>query len=512
MLICNKVSIRYLTIYAKADNVKVLCLGNNSTDTHEQTTRLAHQSNHVNMGLITTNTIINDDGYYHTSVFDLSSAEIKELLVQFNKLIMLDQPIDQWTHPDAFYLTAKIVDDAEDLILVSRLVETSHINFFEEFVEKNKSFCIFPFIELLVNNGNTTVCCRSNTPITKINEITDWATDSNYKEIREKMLTGELVPEHCSSCYNYESKGIKSARQQETVEWANRLGLKTLDDLLFLPVMQSPSYYEVRPSNICNLQCRMCGPASSNLIEKEYTLLGWHDPKNKIDYTGFEFIKFDNLKKLYVAGGEPTAMIELYDFMQFCIDQNRTDFEFIINTNANKINKKFLELSDNFSNLQFIISIDGFMRINDYVRWLSDWDTIIENSKRLSINHKISFNITVSLYTISRLNQLLEFIDVNFPKMIVHCTIAESQNDILSPYNYPNWEEIAINLSGIKHLNCYKNDRLLQSFIDGMIDANPKKDSNKLKQFFEFNDMLDRSRNVKLVDYISELDKFRTWC
>lgn len=493
--------------------MKVLCLGNNSEDTDKQTSQLARQFGHVNMGLITTtNVTIDNCGYYHTSVFDLDSREIKELLVHFDKLIMLNQSIDQWAHPDAFYLTAKIADDSESLVQVERLVDTAHINFFEELVEKNKSFCIFPFIELLVNNGDTTVCCRSETPVTKINEITDWLTNSKYNEIREKMFAGELIPTHCSSCYNYESKGIKSARQQETVEWANRLKLKSLDDLSSLSVMQSPSYYEVRPSNLCNLQCRMCGPTDSNLIEKEYTLLGWHDPKNKIEYTGFDFIKFDNLQKLYVAGGEPTAIIELYNFMQSCIEKNQTGFEFVINTNASKINKRFLELSSKFSNLQFIISIDGFMKVNDYVRWLSEWDTIVNNSNRLSINHKISFNATVSIYTISRLDQLLEFFDTFFPKILVHCQLAESLNDILSPYNYPNWKEIRNKLVKIKNLNCYKNDRLLQSFIDGMIDANPTLDINKLKQFYEFNDTLDQSRNVKLVDYIPELDKFRTWC
>jgi sulfatase maturation enzyme AslB (radical SAM superfamily) len=198
--------------------------------------------------------------------------------------------------------------------------------------------------------------------------------------------------------------------------------------------------------------------------------------------------------------------------MQSCIEKNQTGFEFVINTNASKINKRFLELSSKFSNLQFIISIDGFMKVNDYVRWLSEWDTIVNNSNRLSINHKISFNATVSIYTISRLDQLLEFFDTFFPKILVHCQLAESLNDILSPYNYPNWKEIRNKLVKIKNLNCYKNDRLLQSFIDGMIDANPTLDINKLKQFYEFNDTLDQSRNVKLVDYIPELDKFRTWC
>ena len=38
-------------------------------------------------------------------------------------------------------------------------------------------------------------------------------------------------------------------------------------------------------------------------------------------------------------------------------------------------------------------------------------------------------------------------------------------------------------------------------------DTSPNIDS--LKQFFEFNDKLDQSRNIKLADYIPELEQAR---
>ena len=52
----------------------------------------------------------------------------------------------------------------------------------------------------------------------------------------------------------------------------------------------------------------------------------------------FSFINFTNLKKLYVAGGEPTAMPEFYMFLDKCIGLKQTDFEFVINTNATNNN------------------------------------------------------------------------------------------------------------------------------------------------------------------------------
>ena len=494
---------------------KILCLGNNSLDTDDKVTILAKNNNTRNFGLIADPHVsISHPGYYHTSVYDIEFGKILELIKQFDQLIFLDQPKKEWSHPDAFYQTVQLVKQAESLIDIkwenSQFKED--INFFENLVQTNKSFCIFPFIEILVQNNYTTVCCRSNKPITTLDKITDWQLDPEYSKIRQKMLTGELIPEHCSMCYRYEDNNMFSARQQETVEWANRLDLRSLDDL---SKIKNPSYYEVRPSNICNLQCRSCVPDQSNLIKKEFIKIGLYDANQKIEYTNFDFVKFDDLKKLYVAGGEPTAMPDLYDFLQKCINENNVNFEFLINTNATKFNKKLKELISHFTNLQFIISIDGFQKVNHYVRWPSNWETIIKNAHYLiDHRHKVAFNITVSIYTISRLDQLLKFLDEEFPNTLIHCGLAEFKNDILNPLNYfdPDLKNKLINVTG---LNCYKNNQLLKSFIDGLISyyAEPKLiDVKKVKEFFEFNDKLDQSRNIQLKDYIPELEEYRQRC
>ena len=492
---------------------KILCLGNNSEDTDIKTRVIAATNSKEYHGLIT-EIIPIVDGYYQSSVYDIEFGKLVELVKLFDEVIVLDQPKVEWTHPDAFYNTVRVAKQAEEFVKVTWLDQSysDNITIFQELVKTNKSFCIFPFIELLVNNGSTTVCCRSNKAITKLSELDDFQTDPGYNKIRNAMLAGELLPDHCGTCYNYESKGIVSARQQETVEWANRLNLKSVDDLVNIT---SPAYYEVRASNICNLQCRMCHPANSNLIEKEYKTLGIYKNNTPIEYTDFDFIDFTNLKKLYVAGGEPTAMPEFYKFLQTCIDQNNTSFEFLVNTNAVKINNKLKELFNYFTNLQFIISIDGFKEVNHYVRWPSTWESIIENTHYLIAHgHKISFNITVSIYTISRLNQLMTFLDKEFPKTLIHCSLVEFKDDILNPMNYFD-DKLKDKLIEITKLNCYKNDQLLKSFIDGLIFyyTEPKSvDVKKIKDFFEFNDKLDQSRNIQLKDYIPELEEYRERC
>jgi glutamate-1-semialdehyde 2,1-aminomutase len=214
-----------------------------------------------------------------------------------------------------------------------------------------------------------------------------------------------------------------------------------------------------------------------------------------------------------VAGGEPTAMPEFYEFLDRCIQQKQTDFEFQVNTNATKLNNRFKKQLKHFSNLQFIVSIDGLGPLNHYIRWPSQWDKIVENMHYLRKNsHVITTNTTISIYNVIKLYNLLEFFDNEFPGMLVHVQSCASNGDMLSPFNFPNTKLALEQLLPIQNLNCYQNDRLLKSYIDGIIahyQTDPNPDIEKLKLFFEFNDKLDQSRDIRLVDYIPELEQAR---
>ena len=163
--------------------------------------------------------------------------------------------------------------------------------------------------------------------------------------------------------------------------------------------------------------------------------------------------------------------------------------------------------------MQFIISIDGYDRLNYYIRWPSVWNNIIANiDYLLEQGHIVSFNTTVSIYNISMLYELLSFIDCRYSQLLVHCQFAASESEILSPYNFPDRDLVLSNLFPIQLLTCYKNDPLLASFIDGLINHyqhHYQLNTSKLQKFFEFNSLLDQSRNIRLIDYIPELEKFR---
>ncbi len=486
--------------------MRVLCLGNNTEHTDHLVTQLAHDNHSVNRGLLTAlephGLLYNLPGYYHTTVVDIDRGQLLNIAVDFDQIIVLDQSRQSYSHPDFFYKTVRVACELEKLLPVvwHNVDMKQSINFFEQLVQTNKSFCIFPFIELLTNNDHTTVCCRSTTPIIPVNQLKDFATDQHYQAIRQRMIDGKLMPEHCRTCYALEHMGMISARQQETVEWANRLNLNSLEDL---QAITKPVYYEVRPSNRCNLQCRMCDPSNSELINQEYFKLKIIDTMVDFAYSGFDIVDLDSVKKLYVAGGEPTAMPEFFEFLDRCI-QNRSTFEFTVNTNANKFSDKFKTQLSKLPHIQFIVSIDGYRDLNHYIRWPSSWDSIIDNVKYLCANHHtVSFNVTVSLYNVAELHDLLSFFDREFPGVLVHAQMASG---ITSPLNFPAPNMALQDLKLVQTLNCYQNDWLLKSFIDSLVNHfETTAITPNLREFLDFNQKLDSNRNIDITHYAKKL-------
>jgi sulfatase maturation enzyme AslB (radical SAM superfamily) len=329
------------------------------------------------------------------------------------------------------------------------------------------------------------------------------------------MIDGVLVPEHCSYCYRQEEQGIMSPRQVEMTEWAQRLDIASVDELVNL---KKPTYYDIRPSNKCNLLCRMCNPDDSHLIAKEYkkfsiSYKSQHTVTVPKHYIGFDIVDLDTVEKLSVAGGEPSIMTEFLEFLEKCIELKRTDFEISITTNANKFSTKFKKLLTHFSNVNFIVSIDGYQDLNHYIRYPSNWNNIIDNLKYLkSQNRLFSIHTTISIYNVSSLHLIYNYLDQEFPDIVADWDFVDNPST-MSPYLFPDKQLAIDSLTAVAKTNCYKNSgKIFRSRIDSCLKYfvnNHTIDQNKLKEFFIHNDLLDQSRSIRLVDYVPALDKYR---
>jgi sulfatase maturation enzyme AslB (radical SAM superfamily) len=496
-------------------NQKILCVGNETEDTDIKVNQLSQDHNTVNHGVITDTVVVPvHPGYYHTTLADIQPGGIAHIAKNFDEIIMLDQSPESYPHWKSFVGTFRLMYDLEQTgnkVTYRNNEGNKVISYWHDLLRENKSVCFYPFLGLIDNLTSAGVCPKNFDPFTDINSIHDWQVDAKYNVIRNKMLRGELVNEWCEDCYSQESLGQESTRQFETLEWMSRLNFKSINDLADV---ESPAYYEIRPNNKCNVMCRTCDNARSHLIEKEWKTINIPLLHYKDGNIKFEHVDFNTVKRIYVGGGEPTVMAEFYDFLTKCIKQNRTDFELVIGTNGMKFSDKIMGLFSHFSDVCFSVSFDGYKKVGDYIRWGTDFDTVVKNSHMLlAQGHKVSLQTVFSIYNSTRMHEIFEFYDREFPTSSLLVQYAGFEEDIMNPYNNPCREMVIESMYKCMQTKVYySNGRSCKTQVDAMLDwyeNNYQFDVNKLKKFFEFNDKIDRQRNSLLGNYIPELEQAR---
>ena len=376
-------------------------------------------------------------------------------------------------------------------------------------LKENRAFCILPFIHLHVNeNNDVKPCCLGGlNGITKYTKDFDFNNNQQLEEIRQKMLAGDRV-DACSECYNLDDAGTYSSRVLETEDWSKKLGYETYED-----VKTDLIYYDIRNDNLCNLSCRMCNPQFSSQLEKEYKRLGWTVKVHPKSFSFSNAVDLSTVQKIYVAGGEPSLMPGFREFLNRAIQAGRTDIEIRMNTNATNLNKEYRELLKHFNNVHIVVSLDGYDEINKYIRWPADWQSLIENVHGLyEITSHISFNVTVGIWNISNLSRLVNFLEKEFSNIATVLLNKIYVPDRLVFTTFPNKDLALQDLELLKNSKFY-NQFLFKSKVDYYINELQHSELNlsALEDFFKFNDSLDQSRNVKLIDYIPELEACRSY-
>jgi len=353
---------------------------------------------------------------------------------------------------------------------------------------------------------------KCSDPVTKIESITDWSTDPAFAPIRNNMLAGLQMTDKCNICYEREELSGESARQFESLEWVMDL---RLTNKLDLKNVKYPVSYEIRPSNKCNIMCRMCDDKHSHLIEEENKKLGIPVTTDTWRFQDFPYdkINFDTAKRIYWAGGEPTIFPEFYEFLRRCIKQNQTNFDLNIGTNAQKLSDRLMDLLKEFPRVTFSVSIDGYKKINDYIRWGSNFDTIVDNCHRVQEQgHVLAFQTVISLYNATRVHEIYEFYDREFPGCNTLVQPAGDTSTSLGPWHNPLRKQVLESMYRCRETKVYYNSgRNTNHLVDEIIDRfeNYDCDFDLLAAFFKYNDQLDQARGSRLGDYIPELEQAR---
>ena len=499
-------------------NKKILCIGNETELTDQLVSVLANRDTTVNQGLIDTSDFIpTEAGYYHTSIADMSSGDIVLNLSQHvDSIIMLDQDTDSYPHWKSFVNTFRLMIELEEKGYNTVFRDNSSnkdILYWYNLLKTNKSLCLYPFINLINDYGSAVMCQKNPNPLTTVESIVNWSTDPAFMPIRNNMLAGLQMPDKCNTCYEREEEGGESARQFESLEWAIQLKLSNKQDL---KKIEQPVLYEIRPSNKCNIMCRMCDDKHSHLIEEENKKLGLPPIDEQWQYQDFPYdkIDFNTVKRIYWAGGEPTVMPEFYAFLRRCVDQKQTNFDLCIGTNGMKISNTLIDLLKEFPRVTFSISFDGYEKINDYIRWGSNFDTVRDNCHRIvNEGHYLAFQTVFSLYNATRIHEIYEFYDREFPGLNSLVQPAGRLNSHLGPWNNPLREQVLESMYRCQETKVYYNGgRNTDALVTEMINRYKNYECNLdvLSKFFQYNDQLDQARGSRLGDYIPELEQARS--
>jgi len=501
---------------------RVLFLGNNDASTDRLVTILAKKHKTTNHGLVSDSEFEPlQAGFYHTTIVDIPFGSLILFSQKFDLIVMLDQPQALWSHWKCLQATFKLMLQLEALDKPTVFRDNKNIKkilYWSDLVYKqNKSFCIYPWITFADDGNRLKLCSRDGPGITSRDKFQGWNNDPAYAEIRSKMLQGELLPDNCKTCYNYEAHGIESYRQFETMDWVVPLELENIEDLSRL---QKPYFYEVHAGNHCNIKCRGCQPSKSAPIGKEIKKfnikvpfpMGWKPNESSIDSIDIDTL--DKKTSVYFQGGEPTIMPEVLDFMKQSIAKNKTDFFLTMATNGVKFSDEFLETISHFSNTNFSFSLDGYDKINDYWRSGTNWKKVIANAHMMQARgHAISINCVPGIYNVTNLHLLFEFLDREFPFTAIYVQVNHLPAQ--SALNHPLKDLVIESMLKCMKTSVYhSNGKSCKSGIDSIYNHyvnDPVCNTRDLRNFFDYNDQLDRVRGTKLVDFIPELEAARSY-
>ena len=416
----------------------------------------------------------------------------------------------------------------------------------------SKTFCPLPFIHLATRpNGDVRVCCTANASGAGIDDnkgaglVTEDGVNMNLREhtieqiwnskfMRDTrlQLLNDQVPTSCTKCFQEEANGITSKRQWETEVWNEQLDIdgivSTTAEDGSLPV--SIPYFDLRLGNLCQLKCVMCSPHDSSSWIKDWKLQypkyksielkqdqGWD---SKYDYTWYQKGSFLDtmkeqaqfIKELYFAGGEPLLIPEHYKILQFMVDTgNAGNCMLRYNSNGLELPEKLLELWSHFKEVRFNFSIDAVGDKNHYIRYPSDWNTIVQNLHILDNtpdNIIVNIACAVQLLNIMYLPELAKWkLSQNFKKVHIH---PKTNGDIGTHLVYfPSYLNIRVLPVELKELAA-KN---IRGFTDnprwlGFIDYMMQEDwSSKLPSTIEYLETCDTSRGTNFRRVFPELSK-----
>lgn len=420
----------------------------------------------------------------------------------------------------------------------------------------NKTFCTYPWEHLFVNpTGHLRLCCDASENITKDDgyrhynmanndELFDCWNSDYMVNTRKKMLAGEKV-DACRKCYDKEARGLTSKRNPSNYDLYKSL----TEDGKFV---KKPGHIELHFGNVCNLACKMCSQEYSHKIGQEILKMGDEDPDflkwvktesgTVNNWTSELDIVYDwfkeprtkerifsyvskNVDSLTIIGGEPTAVKEFYELLDYCSKENTLkDKGICITTNMTNISKKMVSWFNEAKEIVIYGSADGIGEVNDYIRYPSKWQVIEKslyfyaNLIKQSKDNKLVIGPTMQSLNIHDMVNFLHYFEKFSKEVELDIDIWRSGvvdgpsicDYRVLPDSYKNYVA-----DKLKNEMIILEDEANKSQVLSHIDALQKNNDQSLpykkqilKSFVKYNDSQDRHRkSVTWRQLIPELEQ-----
>lgn len=400
----------------------------------------------------------------------------------------------------------------------------------------------------LQTGGEGAVCCRYKTalskngaPLSLQNESFDalWNCEE-MRNVRRAMVAGQRVA-GCAECYAEEKGGALSMRQRDNAAWENgwlndeRLTLAqlkssaTASDYL-LPDL--PANLEVEIGSLCNLRCRMCHAGVSSSIANDLVHRTWssdqyndqpyHDPGRVAGPAGIRRWTLSaalekaivqgrgQVKRLYFIGGEPLLVKEVGNLLQRLIDAGLARDMVLAVVSNGTVTGSWLELTRKFKRFELALSIDGFGRHYDYIRYPGKWEELAKNIETFRRLPNVSLGAAVTFQSYNALNicdlfRHLDSIDVGFHAWPVHIP------RYLSVQVMPTAARrlAAERLQAYAATGCRADYRqVVLGLAEYVKPKNEELDPRLVREFMLFTNDLDRTRTQNFADVNGELKDF----
>jgi len=273
------------------------------------------------------------------------------------------------------------------------------------------------------NNNRVLVapCCQAQGSTQDVDTF-DFNSNKYLTQLRDEFSQGQR-PKACQRCWNAEDLGVKS-RRQSAVEFFNI-------DPDNKVVLQGLDY---NATWACNSACIMCGPQASSLWATELGNVSMEKTKFRSNRI-IDKLELSNLKKAHFNGGEPLLTD---DHLRVLSNLALEDLFVSYNTNGTIYpSVQAIELWKRLKLVKLFFSIDAVGKAFEYIRWPAKWneveDNLLKMKEQLPSNVMFGFNITVGVYNLCDLTDLIDWINQN---LITNREGDKSDVNIQIAYNF----------------------------------------------------------------------------